>query len=403
MITYCSLKLNNPISGELPMINAKQNRLLILLLLSVSSILLVACSSVASTATENAASVTTIPSTSSTQGIIVEGRLVPRETVDLAFTTNGKVIEVLVQEGDQVKAGDVLARLGDKEAIESAIAGAKVELFNAQQSMDRLYEDLELARAEQLRAIAAANRAVRDAQYQLDNFTIPSNQSDLTALEAVDLMKENLDQARQSFEPYKNKSSNDSTRKDLKDSLDNAQSDYNAAVRRLEYEVELADAQAALNKAMQDYLELEDSPNPDDIAAAGVRLTAAEAALDAAEAVLTNLDLKATINGTVVTLDLINGQQTIANTPVISIADFSQWYVETEDLTEIEVVNIDLGQKLTITADALPEVDMTGTITNISEVYQENRGDITYTVKIHLDQTDPHIRWGMTVAVETSK
>jgi multidrug efflux pump subunit AcrA (membrane-fusion protein) len=74
-------------------------------------------------------------------------------------------------------------------------------------------------------------------------------------------------------------------------------------------------------------------------------------------------------------------------------------YVETDDLTEIEVVDVQEGQKVTVVADALPGVEMNGTVESINQVFEEKRGDITYTVRIALDNPDPRLRWGMTVVV----
>ena len=57
------------------------------------------------------------------------------------------------------------------------------------------------ARADALRRVAEANRAVRNAQYQWDNFTIPSDQEDLTAMEAISVTLQKLEKARADFEP----------------------------------------------------------------------------------------------------------------------------------------------------------------------------------------------------------
>jgi HlyD family secretion protein len=94
---------------------------------------------------------------------------------------------------------------------------------------------------------------------------------------------------------------------------------------------------------------------------------------------------------------LIAGQQVNANTPEVKLADFSQWYVETEDLTELDIASISPGQKVNLAFDALPDLTLTGTVESISNVFEEKRGDITYTVRIALDESDPRIRWGMTV------
>ena len=49
--------------------------------------------------------------------------------------------------------------------------------------------------------------------------------------------------------------------------------------------------------------------------------------------------------------------------------------------------------------DALPGVELKGTILSIGQTYQENQGDIVYEVTIQLKDTHPAIRWGMTANV----
>ncbi len=346
-----------------------------------------------------AGTATPLPTVISETNIVAEARVVPRDDVQLAFVVNGQVEEVLVEEGDTVKKGDVLARLGDREQIEAAIASAEAELIAAQQARKQLDDNLALAQAQAAAAMSAANKAVKDAQYALDNFTVPQNMLGLTPLEAIAKMKAILDEARERFEPYRYYPSENSTRKDLKEKLDTAQSDYNTAVRWLQLETNLSEAQTRLDEALKDYENLLKGPDADQVAAADARVKAAEENLKAAQANLSNLDLVATIDGTVVDLNLVEGQQAAPGQPVIRIADLSKLYVETDDLTEIEVVSVSIGQKVTVVADALPDVEMTGVVEKISQVYEEKRGDITYTVRILLDNPDPRLLWGMTVVV----
>jgi len=350
-----------------------------------------------------AGTTTPLPTVISETNIVAEARVVPRDDVQLAFVANGQVEEVLVEEGDIVKKGDVLARLGDREQIEAAIAGAEAELLAAQQARKQLDDNLALAQAQAAAAMSAANKAVKDAQYALDNFTVPQNMLGLTPLEAIAKMKAILDEARERFEPYRYYPSENSTRKDLKEKLDTAQSDYNTAVRWLQLETNLSEAQTRLDEALKDYENLLKGPDADDVAAADARIKAAEENLKAAKANLSNLDLVATIDGTVVDLNLVEGQQATPGQPVIRIADLSKLYVETDDLTEIEVVDVSVGQKGAVVADALPRVEMTGVGEKISQVYEEKRGDITYTVRILLDNPDPRLLWGMTVVVTFQK
>lgn len=367
------------------------------IILSLGLFILAACGSIPGQPTE--AEPTNIPVVASDIEIVAEGRIVPRESVELSFFTSGQVEEIMVEEGDLVQAGDVVAVLGNREELEAGIANAELELFNAQQALDNLDEDIEVARAEALQAIASANRAVRDAQYQFDNFTVPTNMNKFSAMEAIDEMKVLLDQARDAFEPYRYKSSSDAKRQELKDDLENAQSDYNTAVRRLEYETTLEGAQTRLENAIDDYESLLEGPDPDDVAAAAERVKAAEVNLKAAKAALTRLELVATIDGTVVEQNLNISQQVTAGQSVMKITDFSQMFAETDDLTELEVVDISLGQKTIIVPDALIDLELTGTVEEISDQYEEKRGDITYTARIRIDDIDPRLRWGMTVAI----
>ena len=342
---------------------------------------------------------TAIPPVASDFDIVAEGRVVPRESVQLSFLSSGQVDEVLVKEGDEVKAGQVVARLGNREQMEANIANAETEALAAQQALDKLNEDVTLAKVEAVRALAQANRQVRDAQYQLDNFTTPSNQKKLSALEGVVAMEALLDQARLAFQPYKYYPSEDDTREDLKEKLDQAQSDYNTSIKRLEYETALEEAQSRLDDALVNYQELQLGPDPDALAAAEARLNSTRANLEASKASRKNMDLISTIDGTVVDQSLIAGQTITAGQPVVTVADLSEMFVETDDLTELEVVDISIGQSTLVEPDAIPGLELPGSVDSIGEVFVEKRGDITYTARIRLDDVDPRLRWGMTVLV----
>jgi multidrug resistance efflux pump len=61
---------------------------------------------------------------------------------------------------------------------------------------------------------------------------------------------------------------------------------------------------------------------------------------------------------------------------------------------------VKVGQKVSVSLDALPGQALSGEVTDIKRLYEEKRGDITYTVSAVLNQTDPQMRWGMTAAVQ---
>jgi multidrug resistance efflux pump len=107
----------------------------------------------------------------------------------------------------------------------------------------------------------------------------------------------------------------------------------------------------------------------------------------------------APISGKIVDLKPKAGEWVRTGEPVVVIADDTDWVVETEDLTEIDVINIHVGQAATIELDALPGVTLTGEVDSIKDLAEEKRGDVTYTVVLNLLETDPRLRWGMTTLV----
>ena len=81
----------------------------LLSLILFTSLLFTACSPSAAQPTEPAAIQPVIANTS----IMSEGRLEPVRFAEIAFTASGVISEVLVQEGEAVKKGQPLIRLGD--------------------------------------------------------------------------------------------------------------------------------------------------------------------------------------------------------------------------------------------------------------------------------------------------
>jgi multidrug efflux pump subunit AcrA (membrane-fusion protein) len=327
------------------------------------------------------------------------GVVAPAQHATLSLTTSGVIDEVFVQQGDTVQAGQVLARLKGKEDLQAAVANAKFEVSAAQKALDDLTDSAETSRTQALEAISVAAQQVRDAQYQLDNFTVPQNQIGMSTMEAYHTMKQKLDQARAAFEPYKFYSSGNKTRKDLKEKLDEAQSDFNAAVKRLEYEYALEVAQDNLDKALQDYETLKEGPDPEEVAVAQARLDNAQASLAAAQAALEDLELRASINGTVSELYVHTGEWVGPGQAILELADLGHLRVETTDLNEIDAARVKVGDPVTVTFDALPEVQIAGTVERIAPKSAKGSG-VNYTVIVELSEWPEILRWGMTAFVD---
>jgi HlyD family secretion protein len=327
--------------------------------------------------------------------ISATGKVVPARWSQLSLSVPGVVEEISIQKGDLVKADQVLVRLKGKEDIQAAIAAAKYEVAAAEKTLNDLNKNADDTRTAALEAISAATKAVRDAQYQLDNFTVPQTQSSYSTTEALEVMQKKLDNARAAFEPYKYYSENDSTRKDLKKKLDEAQADYNSAVKRLQYETDLAVTQAKLAKALKDYKTWKDGPDPDEVELAQVRLENAQAALAAAEAQLQDLELRAPFAGTISDISVRKGEWVTPGQPILLIADLTGLHIETTDLNEIDAARVKVSNPVTLTFDALPGVEVKGTVESISPKSSEGSG-VNYTVVIKMDELPALLRWGMT-------
>ncbi|MBN1537428.1 MAG: efflux RND transporter periplasmic adaptor subunit [Anaerolineales bacterium] len=332
-------------------------------------------------------------------GVIASGVVVPSQKADIALAVGGRVESVDVVVGEQVQAGQALVQLEGKEAAQAAVSAAQFELEQAQQALDDLKTQAESDRIQAMQEIVTFERAVRDAQYALDNFNIPSNQAGLDAVSALNKMKDVLDDAREAFEPYKFKSSGDSTRQDLKEMLDLAQSDYNAAVRRLQLEYNLEVAQAQLNQAQQDYAVLKDGQDPDKVRLAEARLVNAQNQLSAAQAELSRLSLIAPFDGVVSEVNLHSGEYGITGQAILTLADLENLRVETTDLSERDVPQVKVGQSVTVNVKALNREE-SGKVSQIAPLASTLGGDVVYKVTVDLDEIPEGLREGMSVEVQ---
>jgi HlyD family secretion protein len=344
-------------------------RLFLLILLGTA---LAACSSVQGAQPTTSA----LPTAKAPAVVVAEGRVEPIRYAQLALNSSGLVSEVLLKQGDSVKAGQVIARLENSQV-----------------------KTLETAQAEALQALTSAYQAVRDAQYSLDIFSIPSDFAGMTPTEAVDATEVKLNAARDAFAPYKyldekqlqlTEAEKDnpmlrSTPKRLKKGLDDAWEKYRRAVLWLDRDSTLENARAELAQAKSDYASLNDASFAENTA--GIR------------AALANAEVRSPFAGTITNLDLKVGEFAASGTPVVTIADLSNWIVKTTDLTEIDVVNVKEGQPVTLSLDAMPDASLSGQVLAVAQNYSEKQGDIVYEVKVLMTDKNPAMRWGMTAQV----
>ena len=107
--------------------------------------------------------------------VAVNGSLVFPRRVEVSFDISGEVEEVLVEEGDVVAAGQVLARLDSTVVIslEQQLSEAALQMDRTQESLDRArlnYDVFPLEDAQRQRNIAQAVKDVADAEELISDY-----------------------------------------------------------------------------------------------------------------------------------------------------------------------------------------------------------------------------------------
>ncbi len=329
------------------------------------SLLFTACSS----AGNAVAAPEIVPIVIADSAITAEGRVEPIRYAEIAFNTSGIISEVLVEEGQAVKKGDPLIRLGD--ASDSNHAEAQLELVSAQKALNDLQNSASTDLAQAVIDLKDAQEEYNEAEdylhYLQNSRKVPQTET-----------RRFLIQTWKGYE-YRIKT---------KSFKGPAPEDW-----IIDAENDLALKKAELDAAQKTYDRLKGGVDAD-------QLAVLEARLNAAKAKVASFSVAAPFDGVVADLSARAGSSINAGEPAVTVADFSHWLVNTTDLTEIDVVELAEDQPAVVALDALPGVEVHGTILSIGQTYSENQGDVVYEVTILLTDIDPAVRWGMTAEVK---
>jgi len=340
--------------------------------------------------------------------VSVTGIVVPEAYAVLSAAAAGQVSDVLIAEGQAVAEGSALVVLGDTTQESGSMAAAELERKNAQQALDDLNERAALDRAEAWLALLDAKAVLNEAEAAWDEIDQDETQDDIdNAREEVIEAKEDLEDAQDTYDRFKDLDEANAERTRAENDLEEAQKTYNEKVRlrdELINDLDLLEARVdaaleALELARADYEALLSGPDLDQLALVEARLASAEAQIEAAQAQIDDKTLKAPFAGTVTKVNIRPAEWVSPGTPVLTLADLDTLRVETTDLNEIDVVNIQVGDTAGITFDAIPEQEFTGTVTEIALQASSGTG-VNYTVVVVLDEMPPEARWGMTVFVD---
>jgi len=296
--------------------------------------------------------------------VVTWGRADAKE-IDINSKISGRVVQLLVKEGDHVEAGQVIAYI-DKRDLEAqkAQVEAGIEAIRAQQAqafatttMQAGTSHSSLLQAQSARDKTRADLSLCEADY--------NRYAELVASGAV---------SRQTYEQYKTK--------------------YNVA--------QAAYAQAEGGVAQADSSLMVTDVNQANESATAEKLVQAEAQLKQVEVALDETEIKAPFNGIITKKYIEEGSMISSGTPLVAVQDTKDNWVDIK-VPETQLNNFQLDQRVDLIArDGKTKV--IGTITDISKKAEfatqratSERGDesdiVSFNVKIQVNA--PELRPGM--------
>lgn len=267
-----------------------------------------------------------------------------------------------------------LSRVGTEASAVTTAENNKNTAYSALQRAQVNYDDcLKITCAELAQRESALTAAKNNYQTALDAY--------LTALLRMDtsVMTQNnsVDKAQ---ERYDDAVANLNAALAGPDALKLAKAEANMAVA----EANLAEAERKLNALLS-------GGDPNDVAIATARLQAAQATVD-------SMVIKAPFDGEVLMVGYQPGDAVSQATAAVVLANRSQLHVDVS-VDETEVGEISVGDPVLITFNSLPDVTLNGFVAELSRFGTTVQGLVKYTVRVTFEQADPRVLLGMTADV----
>jgi HlyD family secretion protein len=382
------------------------------------------------------------------------GSVRANQSAQIPWQTSGKVNEVKVKLGDQVKANDVLAML-EPASMSASIIQAQADLASAQQALD----DLMNSTTQQAQAL----QDMQDAQTALDNYnynfpttrskaytdlisatcnltTTINHRNNLNSLratqaeiDAADLiyrqMKQKVDTLQQNFDALPSLPADDHTRRKSAHDLSEAQQKLDAAFTVLNWYMskpdanDIADANAEIEiarsnvaQSQDDWNKVKDGPDAAQLGTLKARLTdaqrkyervkngpsvtdiqSAKTRIVADQATISVGQLAAPFDGTITEVDVMVGDLVRPGELGYQIDDVTNQYVDLQ-VSEVDINKVELGQSATLTFDGVTGKQYNGKVDRIGRIGKVNAGAVDYVVSVKLTDADSKVRSGMTAS-----
>ena len=403
--------------------------MLIILILAGLMVSTFGCGSESSEVEEMETQVVTVQRGDLTVDITAAGNLALSRTEDLAidlFYEEGTVEEVLVEEGDTVKEGQVLAKLDTEEwedelsTLEDQVTAKERDLLQAKINIQTAEQNLKNSRdnkaAKEL-ALLNAQISLRDAEHNLDEMR------DIYTWPEIVVAQDDVDDAKAFLQYVIDRGLPTETRQYAQARLDAAEAILDAKVNSYDTEevaiatMQVQSAEMALAQAEEDLDEV-----AKDVALKELqlvlsqgRLADAEKALIDAQEELDDANSKsplivALFDGFITSVNVEGGDEVLTGTVAVQLADPNKFEADIL-VSEMDILQVKENGEAWVQVDALPGMSLPATVTHISPTATIQSGVVNYGVTVEVEPLetaaqvstmfpeDFQLREGLTVTV----
>ncbi len=333
------------------------------------------------------------------KAVSATGTIQPINQYNLSSNSGGKITEIDVKIGDQVKSAQVLAKL-DPTQSQQQLTQAQNGLTQAQLKLNQL--SAPPSQVSVLNSKSAVIKAQSDEANALKSLqTLQSYKNSATLNAAITKPQNSSNQGSNT------QSSN------LQDYVDNP-ADLDSAIAQASITYQLA--QANLNVAKAQQAQTNAGTSSTDIQLAQSQVAQAKTTLNSAQTTLNSAVITAPADGTVTAINgqvgespsssqgsaassqgsSTNSQESSAFITMIGASDIMQVVVP---VNQVDIGKIIVGQAADITLDAYSNKNFQGTVVLVSPTGTTQSGVTTFNVTVNVTNTDNAMKSGMSANV----
>lgn len=305
------------------------------------------------------------------------------ESADVASRIPGRVLSVLVEEGDRVRRGQVLVRLDPSDA-EEQVRQAEAALEAARARVPQALAAVDLASDTAAQQVAQAQAAVRAARAQAASAEAQVAAAASQRARAESDFRRVQELFAQGAVPAQQVDAARAAAEAARAQHEAAQAQWQAAREQLR----AAEAALRLAQAARRQVELRQR----DVEQARAAVRQAEAALQLARLQLQHTVVRSPLSGVVVERRTDPGEYASPGLTLLVVADTSTVWVNLA-VSETQVGSVRAGQPVRVTVDALPGRVFTGRVQGRSPAADPKTR--TFLVKVLVPNPDGVLRPGM--------